>query len=125
MPRNTKSKVKSKRWSEDDILKSLDAIAAGSSIRNAAKEYGMSEGILRKRIKMKEAGKSLIGSGRQPTLEKTVEEQLAKCIGTMCKLGFSPSTGQIKDSVQEYVRYHKLSTPLKKIDLGRTGYACL
>ena len=72
----------------------LADVASGKSNVYAA---NMSEGILRHRMKLKLAGKSLIGSGRRPSLEQHEEMQLTRCIGSMCRLGFSPTRGQIKD----------------------------
>ena len=76
MPKTLKKKVVT-TWTEEDLTRALDAIAAGQSIRSAAKENGMSEGVLRKRIKRKKAGLAMIGQGRQPTFDKDTEEQLA------------------------------------------------
>ena len=79
----------------------------------------MSEGILRHRMKLKLAGKSLVGSGRRTSLEQHEEMQLARCIGSVCRLGFSPTRGQIKDLVQSYVCIHDLKTPLKNNRPGK------
>ena len=110
-----KGKVKhakiQKHWMEDDLEMALAEVASGKSNVHAANKYGMSEGILRHRMKLKLAGKSLVGSGRRPTLEQREEMQLASCIGSMCRLGFSPTRGQIKDLVQNYVCIHELKTP--------------
>ena len=77
----------------------------------------MSEGTLRYRMNM-EKGKRFVGSGRSTTLSLDAEEKLAKCIGTICNLGFSPSREKIKDLVQAYVHNHELKTLFKD---GRPG----
>ena len=69
-------------------------------------------------MKLKLVGKSLVGSGQRPSLEQHEEMQLARYIGSMCRLGFSPTRRQIKDLVQSYVCIHDLKTPFKN---NRTG----
>ena len=116
---STKQKnVRSKKWDKKDIEKDFLEVDAGNTMRKTAEKYGMSEGALRCRLKMKKEGKSLIGSGRSTVLSPAAEEQLAKSIGTICSLGFSPTREQIKDLVQEYVCNHELRTPFKD---GRPG----
>ena len=67
------------------------------------------------RYKMK---KSLLGEteDKQPrwltTLSKE-EMQLALCVRTMYRIGFSPTNEQIKDIVKEYLQLQKLSIPFK------------
>ena len=78
----------------------------------------MSESMLRSRIKKKKAGKELMQPGRKTTLSTVEEEQLAKCIGSMCRLGFSPTQSQIKYMVKDYVVSHNITTPFKE---GRPG----
>lgn len=118
MPRK-QTKTIMKRWTDDDADKSLMEIAAGNSIRKTAAKYGMSEGILRRRLKMKKEGKSSTRPGRPTTLDKDAEQHLVKCIGTMCSLGSSPTRSQISDLVQEYVRSHNLKTRFKDDRPGR------
>ena len=43
------------------------------SIRATAKKYGMTEGTLRKQVKMKKENKSIVGGGRPPTYDKDVK----------------------------------------------------
>ena len=54
-----------KTWKEDDIKQALNQIAMGNSIRSAAKRYGMSEGILRRRMKIQRIGTISNGPGRK------------------------------------------------------------
>ena len=51
------------------------------------------------------------GSGRKTVLGKETEAHLAKCIGSLCRLGFSQSRSQILDLTRDYVRLHELKTP--------------
>ena len=51
------------KWNEEDVKEALKEIKSGKLIRPTAANYGMSEGMLRNRIKMEEKGKALVGSG--------------------------------------------------------------
>ena len=65
MPKQQKNTNKIS-WTGKDMDNALLEISAGSLVRPTAKKYGMSEGILRKRMKMRVEGKILVGSGRKP-----------------------------------------------------------
>ena len=80
---------------------------------------GMSDGLLRKRIKRNEEGKTLIGSGRKTTCSNQEESQLTNIIGSMCNFGFSPMTHTIKDSAQDYVAARNLKTTFKNNRPGK------
>lgn len=67
---------------------------------------------------MKSKGKSIVGSGRKPVLSVEEERDLARCISSLCDLGFSPSSGNIKDLVKDYISHHNLKSPFKN---GRPG----
>ena len=110
---NTKSKCRTKVLTEEEVNEALADIAAGQSIRSVSRRCGMSGSGLRKRRDMLKEGKLLMGSGRRPCLDKTHEQELARCIGTICQLGFSPTRAQIKDIVQEFVRLRQLDNPFK------------
>ena len=118
MPKGKKGEVKRHTWSEEDNKNALSDVSTGSSVRSAAKRYGMSEGIIRHRIIMEKEGRNLIGRGKTTTLDKETEASLARCIGTMCRLGFSPTREQIKELVYEYVSQNKIKSPFKD---GRPG----
>ena len=111
-------KVK-RKWLEADLKKALEDVKSNIlSIRTAAKTYGMTEGTIRLRLKKEKDGKDYIGSGRRPTLDQRTETELARVVRVMCDLGFSPTRGQVKDLVAEYVKEWKLKTPFKE---GRPG----
>ena len=107
------SKKKKIRWNKESIQQALSEIRNGSKIRAAAKKYGMDEGTLRYRLKLERNGKSMVGSGRRPTLNEFEEKELAKCIHVLCNLGFSPSTNEIKDLVRDYVVKTGVENPFK------------
>ena len=63
-----------KTWTEENVKQALEEVKNRSvSIRATAKKYGMTEGTLRKRIKMKKENKSIVGGGRPPTYDKDVK----------------------------------------------------
>ena len=118
-PKQTLKIKKVKRWSEDDMKKAILATVNGSSLRSAAKSFGVCESNIRRRQKMMRAGEQLVGSGRKLALSVDVEVQLAKCIGVLCNAGFSPSMPDIKDLVRDYVTAHNISTPFKENRPGK------
>ena len=113
MPKSKKQKriIKQITWNEVDMNNALLAVTSGNSIRSTAAKYGMSEGDLRYRMKLNEAGREVSTAGRHPTLDADAESQLAKCIGSLCRLGFSPTCDQIKDMVKDYVIEHNIKNP--------------
>ena len=120
MPKINKRKVRlTKQWGEEDIAIALSEITAGNSIRSTAAKYGMSEGILRHRMKQRLSTDIVAAPGRPTTLSNIEEEHLAKCIGTICKVGFSPTCSQIKDLVKEYVEIHQIDTPFRNNRPGK------
>ena len=121
MPKHKKSKHHSGTWG-DDVEQSLREVAAGNSIRSTAQKYGMSEGLLRRRKKMKDNNEVLVGSGRPNALTREMEQQLAKCIDVVCKTGFSPTRSEIKCLVQDYVRNHEIKTPFKDDKPGKDWF---
>ena len=101
MPR--KCTAKPRKYNQNDIEKALDLIANGTSIRAAARIYGMSDHLLREKLKKLDQGNSLIpNSGRKPALSKELEENIALCIGTLCKIGFSPTRNELIHLVSDY-----------------------
>ena len=64
-----------KTWTEEGVKQILEEVKNRSvSIRATAKKYGMTEGTLRKRIKMKKENKSIVGGARPPTFDKDVKK---------------------------------------------------
>ena len=62
-------------WIEADMEKAINDVTHGQSIKGSACKYGMSEGLIRHRMKM--------------AFKTAEEKRLAECIATMCTLGFS------------------------------------
>ena len=106
------------KWNEEDAEKSLVEIAGRNSIRKTTAKYGRSEGIYA--TPSRQAG-NLNSVGRPITIDKGAEQVLAKCIRTMCSLGFSPTRAQIINLVQDYVCNHNLKTPFRD---DRPGKDC-
>lgn len=106
-------------WANNDIEKALHSVSfEDSTIKGAARRFGMSEGTLRNRIRFKKLGKEMVGSGRKPALSEKEERDLAECIRALCEAGFSPSPDEIKNLVRDYVQANSLKTPFKD---GRPG----
>ena len=101
-------------WKPNDVENALAEVASGVSIRNAAAKYGMSEGTLRFRLKKIRAGESFVGSGKKPVIKKDVEQNIAACIGTLCKLGFSPTMTEVIELVANYISANGLNVPTFK-----------
>jgi len=76
------------------------------SLWAAAKRYGMQESTIRLR-------------GRRPALSQEGEAELAKVIGSLSTLGFSPTREQVKDLVKEYIQEKNLKTPFKNDRPGK------
>ena len=107
---STKQKnVHSKKWDKKDIEKAFLEVDAGNSMRKTAEKYGMSE-------------ETLHGSGRSTILSQAAEEQLAKPIGTICSLGFSPTREQIKILFKNMSPTMNLEHPLKMVTPGKIGF---
>ena len=103
-----------KKWTDTDMENAIKAVKEGSSsIRSAAKAFGMRESTIRLRLKNEANGIEMVGSGRRPALSQDTEADLAKVIRSLCTLGFSPTRAQVKDLVCEFVKEKKLRTPFK------------
>ena len=103
-----------KTWSKSDLESALSEITAGNSIRQTAKKYGMTDGILRYKLKQRSSGIIANSAGRPTTLDSDEEKRLAEVIGTLCKLGFSPTRQHIKDLVKDYVESHNLENTFSR-----------
>ena len=109
-----------KTWTEEGVKQILEEVKNRSvSIRATAKKYGMTEGTLRKQIKMKKENESIVGGGRLSTFDKDVKKELTECISTMSKLGFSPNRSQLKDIVQNYVTTNNINTSFRNNQTGK------
>ena len=88
-------------WTENEMQEAIDKYnSGGCSKRTIAKELGISESTLRFRLKKISEGKELGGQGGRPrVLSDKEEEELAKCIGVLCNVGFSPSYDEILVSI--------------------------
>ena len=119
MPRTYEKRLK--RWNTEDANKALIHVRNGMSMRKAAAKFGMSEGTLRFLKKKNSRGESLDSqSGKSTALPQNVEENLARCIGVLCKLGFSPSKEEIMSLVAEYIKVNQIKVGAFKN--GRPGY---
>ena len=82
----------------------------------------MSEGTLRYCINMKKKGRSFVRSGWSTTLSPDAEEQLAKCIGAIRNLGFSPSESKLKILFKHTSTTMNSKHPSKMVAQGKTDF---
>ena len=83
---------KGPKFTEEQLNSLLDAInRKEKSYAEVAKELQVTDSCLRKRNIQQQAGITPTGSGRKPVFDREVERELAQCIGTLCKVGFSPN----------------------------------
>ena len=77
-------------WTEEDIQNAIHEIDSlpGKSIREVAKQFGLSESTIRFRRKKLFAGSDLKKAGR-------------KCISVICNYGFSPT--MVKITVSSFI----------------------
>ena len=113
MPRQYVKKMR--KYNDADIERALDMIDNGTSIRKAGTMCGMSEHLLREKLKKREKGESLAPcSGRKPAMSAELESNLAKCIEVLCNVGFSPTREEIKELVQNYLVQNTITVSVFK-----------
>ena len=84
-------------WTEEDIQNAIHEIDSlpGKSIREVAKQFGLSESTIRFRRKKLFAGSDLKKAGRKCTFDEETKTSLAECISAICNYGFSPTVVEI------------------------------
>ena len=95
------------------MSKAITEVRAGFGVRATAGKYNLSERLICHRMKKELSGEPPSKMGRPTTLTKEEEGQLAQCIGTLCKLGFSPTKSDLQNLVKDYVVENNLTTPFK------------
>ena len=100
MPSNKVVKKVTSPWTEDDMREAIHlCLSTTDSKRSIAKRCGVDEATLRRRLKQRDAGKSVLEKpGRKTVFAADVESLLADCISTLCRNGFSPTLEDIKVS---------------------------
>ena len=102
-----------KNWTQEDLQQAIVEVRHEKTIKGSARKYGMSEAMIRYKIKKRLSGETEDRQLGRPTTLSKEEMQLALCIRAMCNVGFRPTKEQIKDIVKEYVQLHELITPFK------------
>ena len=90
-------KIVENAWSEEVMLEAINKIqrTPGLSICKVAKDFGLNECTVRFCLnKLKNGGLQKVG--RKCAFPTDQENGLAKCIGVLCKNGFSPSLKEIR-----------------------------
>ena len=84
-------------WTEEDIQNAIHEIDSlpGKSIREVAKQFGLSESTIRFRRKKLFAGSDLKKAGRKCTFDEETKTSLAECISAICNYGFTPTVVEI------------------------------
>ena len=92
-------------WTEEDIQNAIHKIDSlpGKSIREVAKQFGLSESTIRFRRKKLFAGSDLKKAGRKCAFDEETETSLAECISVICNYGFSPTMVEITVSSFIYI----------------------
>ncbi|XP_057305999.1 uncharacterized protein LOC130644419 [Hydractinia symbiolongicarpus] len=93
-------------WTEEQLQEALQEFDSmpNASVRGIAKRHGINESTLRFRLKKRKEGAKLGKSGRKCVFDAETEARLAKYIGVVCNLGFSPTLDEILDLVAEYIK---------------------
>ena len=91
-------KIVENAWSEEVMLEAINKIQStpGLSIRKVAKDFGLNKCTVRFRLNKLKNGEGLQKVGRKCAFPTYQENSLAKCIGVLCKNGFSPSLKEIR-----------------------------
>ena len=91
------TKKKENTWTEEDIQNAIHKIDSlpGKSIREVAKQLGLSKSTIRFRRKKLFAGSDLKKAGRKCTFDEEIKTSLAECISAICNYGFSPTVVEI------------------------------
>ena len=91
------TKKKENTWTEEDIQNAIHKIDSlpGKSIREVAKQLGLSKSTIRFRRKKLFAGSDLKKAGRKCTFDEETKTSLAECISAICNYGFSPTVVEI------------------------------
>lgn len=70
---------KLKTWNESDIEKAIAEIDKGKkSIRSVSKELGVSDTMLRYRLKLRKDGRQMLGSGKKPYCLRKLRRNFAR-----------------------------------------------
>ena len=81
-----------------------DLTNRGSSIRQAAKDVGISEVVLRRHLKADKAGSTLASPGMRTALSESCERELNLVLSETSKWGFALSRTEVKGMVRDFVK---------------------
>lgn len=118
--RKVVKKKKAPQYSDDHLLKAVEAVKNGSSQFAAAKLYGIPRSTLNNKI----TGKSQIGkkSGPGTVLSREEEKCIENWIICLAERGFPVGKRQLRRSVQLYLNENKRKTPFVGNYPGRKWY---
>lgn len=101
-----------KQYSEDDVQDALTAIANGSSVRDAAKEWGIPRSTIQNRIRGCQQRKEAFSSFQR--LSSTQESLLTTWVLTQGALGLPPTHAQVRVFAERILRAQGDTIPLGK-----------
>ena len=91
-------KIVDNAWSGEVMLEAINKIQStpGLSILKVAKDFRLNECKVRFRLNKLKNGEGLQKVGQKYAFPTDQENSLAKCIGVLCKNGFSPSLKEMR-----------------------------
>ncbi|XP_054263526.1 uncharacterized protein LOC128986934 [Macrosteles quadrilineatus] len=107
-------------YSEESMLKAIEEVKNGRSIKAAARDNNVPRSTLQNKLSGKSPKERRMGP--EAVLNKTEESILVKWLFTTAKAGFPVSQQQLLDSVQHLLKDLKRKNPLKDDRPGRSWY---
>ena len=97
-PPTLESPRKRLKWKSESMIKAMDAVSKGSSIKGAAEKYGVP------RTTLQDCVSGYVQHGKKPDphpyLNKEEEEDLVKFVEVVADVGFGKTRKQIKAMVE-------------------------
>lgn len=113
MPRHRNRTTTKGKWTKEDLVKAIEAVSAGNSLRSTAKKFDIPFSTLQDRIKkdVPITGPSL---GRHTTFSPEVEKGMAENIKLLAKLFYGLSPLQVRNAAFIYAEKHNIKHNLNK-----------
>ena len=113
-------KHKEKTWTEATVNLAVNSvITKKKTLREAAKHYNLSYGLLHGRVQEKRGLIKMKKRGRKHCLPDEVEKYIASSLRKMCRCGFGPSLREMREIVADFLMIKNVKTTFKD---GKPGY---
>ncbi|KAF4631462.1 hypothetical protein G7Y89_g6669 [Cudoniella acicularis] len=99
-------------YTEEDVMRALDAVAGGATISGASRDYGVPRGTLQERLKGRQSHQE--AARHLQKLSPVQEKRLTDWVLVQESLGLSPTHTQIKDFAQRILATRGDTTTLGK-----------